>query len=425
MARLPDGIVSFTRGFWPHDPVNASRRVAWWLFGAGVFALSPIALYAPVRGNILSVICILVILLRYKTLRFRPVTYALVLFTLLLTAVPALYWGNIKLLFVLAYSLAAIVLASLLDETDLVAFTSLTSTILQVLLVGGVIGLVYVFVGGQALISFPNEDGRMNGLYLTTLSNSVVLRIIRPAGIFDEPGTFSFVICMVAALRHSLRMDRRPTWIMLSMGMITFSLAHVAYTLLHLAAELMTSSARARAFRYAVVVLGLAALAVVFIPVVNTIATDGLFQRFVIRDGNLSGDNRTALFLSAVNQLNWHVFWWGLDADCITNAAECVKKGYAQFGENPLAPLVLYGVFNAWLYYVIEIGLVAVFFVHRNFIALGLFMLLLQRPNVVAFGYSVLIFLVIRAIMRRRSPRAEETPRQSSAASVSMMPRHA
>lgn len=405
---------------------DRSRQVSWWLFGAAIFPLSPIALYAPVKGNIISLGCILVILARYKALRFRPSTYVAVLTALLLTTLPALYWSDVKLLFLSVYSVSAVVVASRMELADLDAFAIFASKVLKVLLIGAIIGFVYTFIGGQPLISFANEDGRMNGLFLTTFSNSHVVRIIRPAGMFDEPGTFSFVICMVAALRHSLRMDRRETWTMLSMGLITFSLAHVAYTLVHLAAELTTSSARARALGYAVVVLGLAALAVMFIPSVNAIATDALFQRFVISDGNLSGDNRSALFQSALHQLDWRVFWWGLDADCITNAAECVRKGYPQFGENPLAPVVLYGIFNSWLYYAIEIALILIFFWRRNFVAFGIFLLLLQRPNVMAFGYSVLIFLVARAVlMRRHSVLSEPGPASAALPPPRMLPRHA
>ena len=389
----------------------SSSRIGWWLFGAAVLPLSPVLLYLPVRGNLISLVCVLVVLARYKPLRFRPAAYFAVLLTLLFTILPALYWSDIKLLFISVYALSAVVLVARLDRADLESFAVITSKILKVLLIGGLIGFVYAFVGGDALISFPNEDGRLNGLFLTTLSNSQVIRIIRPAGIFDEPGTFSFVISMTAALRHSLRMDKRQTWTLLSMGLITFSLAHVAYMLIHLAAELTTSSARARAFAYAVVILTAASAAVAFIPSVNAIANDALFQRFVISDGNLAGDNRSALLRSAMNQLDWRVFWWGLDSSCITDPTVCATRGYPQFGENPLAPLVLYGLFNAWLYYALELSLLAMFVWRRNPVAVGVFLVLLQRPNVMAFGYAVLIFMVARAIVERppRIPAARAT----------------
>lgn len=201
-----------------------SSRLGLWLFAAAILPLSPVTLYLPVKGNVLSLGCILVILLRFKQPRFSASTYFAFLLTLAFTALPALYWNDIKLLFLPVYILSALVLAPRMDRQDLEEFAHTASKILVVLLIGCVIGFVYVLLGGEAIFQFANEDGRLNGLFLTTLSTSKVLRIIRPAGIFDEPGTLSFVICMIAALRHGLRMEKRTTWIMLSLGLITFSI---------------------------------------------------------------------------------------------------------------------------------------------------------------------------------------------------------
>lgn len=383
------------------------RKVAVWVLLAAVIPLSPVALFLrPLTGNIFSLLCIAWIFFHYHSIRFTPSIYLAAIATIAGSLLCAAYWGQLKLAVLPIYFVSALLLVSRLDSEEIAYFADIASKVLVVMLVGCVIGFLYVFFGGQALIEFPNEDGRMNGLYLTTLSNSKVLNILRPAGIFDEPGTLSFVLCMIAAIRHSLRMDKRTTWIMLSLGLITFSMAQAVYVLLHLAAELKTSTARALKYTIGFVAIGTTVIA--FVPMIYAVLSNNLFQRFVLQDGALVGDNRSSLFVSAVNHLNGRVFWWGLDADCITNRAACIQKGYDAFGENPLAPLVLYGVFNSWPYYMLQAALLTFFLWRRNLVAMGVFLVLLQRPNVMSYSYAILILLAFKAIwyssVSRRDP---------------------
>jgi len=383
-------------------------RVATLLFLAGIMSLSPIFLYTPpVKGNVFSLLCILLAFVFYKKMQIKASTFLVVMLTLLLALLPAVYWFELKLLLLPIYFLSAVAIASRITEGERRSFVTLSSTILLLVLIGCWIGFVYVFLGGEAIVSFPNEDGRMNGWYLTTLSNSKVLRVIRPCGIFDEPGTLSFVTCMIAALRHTLKMDRRRTWMLLGLGLITLSVAHLFYAALHLAAELKKSTGKA--LKYVVLIGGLASVAVLFIPAVLEILSNNLFQRFVLQDGQFAGDNRSQLLLVALNYLDGRVFLWGLDVDCVTNAAACISKGYLQFGENPLAPLVLYGIFLSWPYYVLQGLLLAVFVVRLNFIALAIFALLLQRPSMMAFGYALLVAIAVLPILPALFKRSSTT----------------
>ena len=72
----------------------------------------------------------------------------------------------------------------------------------------------------EELFSIVNEDSRSNGFYLSTFSNSYVRGVIRPAGIYDEPGALSFVACIIAALRKIRGFSEKGTWIILILGLL-------------------------------------------------------------------------------------------------------------------------------------------------------------------------------------------------------------
>jgi hypothetical protein len=112
------------------------------------------------------------------------------------------------------------------------------------------------------------------------------------------------------------------------------------------------------------------------------------------------------------------VFFWGLDSNCVTNVAACMSKGYLQFGENPLGPLVLYGILIAWPYYLLEAALLLIFVVRFNFIALAIFALLLQRPSLMSFGYSLLVLLAVEPLLRTLSKSRSIDVQPNSAAAV-------
>jgi len=75
--------------------------------------------------------------------------------------------------------------------------------------------------------------------------------------------------------------------------------------------------------------------------------------------------------------------------------SSCVDLGFENYGENPLSLLVHYGGFLAFPYYFALSYLVIYSVWRRDFIMLGIFLLLLQRPYTMSYGYSMLILLTI------------------------------
>ena len=116
-------------------------------------------------------------------------------------------------------------------------FLTLATAFMLVLLIGAIIGFALALNGAQPLFDIANSDGRPNYFYYTTFSNMRWGNVIRSSGLYDEPGAFSYMICAVSALRHLRGRDARVTWLMLGMGFVTLSLAHLVYVLLHALAE--------------------------------------------------------------------------------------------------------------------------------------------------------------------------------------------
>jgi hypothetical protein len=115
-------------------------------------------------------------------------------------------------------------------------------------------------------------------------------------------------------------------------------------------------------------------------------------------DGRLAGDNRTDLIRNAWSYLNPRSFWFSVDARCAIGMVNCDDMGYAHYGENPLSPLVGWGLLVAWPYYanLAQLGLLSI--LRFTVLPLGLFFLLLQRPYTLSYGYALIILLTTRIL---------------------------
>jgi hypothetical protein len=309
----------------------------------------------------------------------------------LAATVVALYWHDFKLPFAPLYFLVAAVALSAMPEQGQRALVARLSALLQILCIGAMLGFSYALMGGMPLFELPNLDGRTNYFYLSTFTNVVLGKVIRPSGIFDEPGTLSYFICMVAASRHMMGMSKRGTWTLLMSGLITLSLAHILYMVLHMLSERILS----KRFLFWLVVLACVLVGLSFHPAVADLLNDAFFKRFVVVDGQLAGDNRSALFLNAYRHLDMASFLVGLDPTCVTDYLTCKAK-FGMLGENVLGPLVQGGIFISLPYYLVLAWLLVAGCARRsNWVLIGLALLLMQRPYVMTYGYALLIMLAL------------------------------
>lgn len=360
------------------------------LLVATVVAISPIAYWlVPVRGNLLFIgCCLLVLVLRVGEVRATPRRLLWIAGGALLALAHAAWWQDLKLAFFPAYLALSVVTVAALSARSARLFVQYMTVLLAALAVGGLVGQAYAYLGGAPLLTIENPDGRPAGLYALTMSNDVIGNLIRPAGVFDEPGALAFYICMTAACRAVLDMPRRTTWLLLAGGLPALSLAHLAYMACHLLSERLLTARALRALLAGALVLGAASLH----PAVQRTVEERIGARLAIADGRLAGDNRSELLGNAAAYVDLRSAVVGLDPRCITDWLGCQRK-YRRFGENFLTPLVQGGILVSWPYYAVVAALLAAGLrSRRHLYYAGVAALLLQRPYVLSAGYCLLIY---------------------------------
>jgi hypothetical protein len=262
--------------------------------------------------------------------------------------------------------------------------------------IGAIIGFAYAYVGGAPLLEINNIDGRENGLYLSTMSNVYLLGIIRPSFIYDEAGAFSFILCATVALRELLGRSRGPSFFMMLGGLITFSVAHILLTLVFLAFRLGPAKTMAV----------VAALVVILIPVAaNSEEFEFFFSRFEVTDGQLSGDNRSIQITNFMEVVSPRILLFG-DVDCHSRA-DGICEEHGDISASPITPTYKGGIMALLVQLCVHVGLIVAFFTHRRFrfAALGMTLLLLQRPYFDVSGYGFLTYLMLFLMLDRSAKR--------------------
>lgn len=378
------------------------------LLVAAVLTISPVfAWLVPVRGNLLFIgCCALVLLLRVRDIRLGPRRLLWIGLGALLALAHAAWWQDLKLAFFPAYLGLSIVTVAALSQRAARLFVRYLTAVLALLAAAGLAGQVYAWLGGAPLFTIDDPDGRPASLYLLTMTNDVAGNLIRPAGIFDEPGAFAFYICMTAACRSLLGMPRRATWLLLAGGLPTLSLAHLVYMLFHLLSEPLLSARALRALAAGALALGAALLH----PATQSMVEEGIAARLVVEDGRLAGDNRSELLSNAARYVGLESSVVGLDPRCIGDWMTC-QRVYRRFGENVLTPLVQGGILMSWPYYATLAALLAAGLrARRRLVCVGVAALLAQRPYVLSVGYCLLIQFFCQLAWLRQAPRQGRTP---------------
>ena len=361
----------------------------------GLVMISPLFPYFGIRGLFLTVALFMVVFLAFGGVRTRMSYWFLFasLVVLVLACAPTLYWMDGRYVVTSVFLIFSLFLLQLTNLRVLDSFLTLATALMFVLLVGAVIGFVLALNGVQPLFDITNTDGRPNHFFYTTFTKIRWGNVIRPSGFYDEPGAFSFMVCAVAALRHLRGRDARVTWLMLGMGFVTLSLAHLVYVLIHAMAEKLR-------FRN---VVGIIATLLPLILVAGylggfEIVEKRLLSRATITEtGQLVGDNRSWRMINAAEHMrrNPPSILFGAHPSCRFDQDACKEK-FPLMGENPLSPLVMQGLFISWPYYLALVVLFMAPLLGRKYIVSMAFgALLLQRPYLLGIGYSLIGLLVV------------------------------
>jgi hypothetical protein len=372
------------------------------VFGS-VFVRSPVVYSLGFRSLLvmpLSLIVLLVVLILHN--RKLPIGVVLfVLAALVTSSITGLYWGSWMASLLPSLFGVSLLTAFVASNKELKKTVTIGSVILLVFLLGAWLAFVLQLFGVSSVGTFYSASGRAIEFYYLSLAIPIHTDFIRPSGIYDEPGAFSFVICVFALLRNFMNLDKRLTWSLLFLGFVTFSLAHLVYVFFHFLAERNIL----RSFKKIMIV------GCVFVAVLSTTGIWHNFEHYLLGRLALStnsdrifvGDNRSSLLANAVTFLKNSEFKqlsFGTDLSCIEGTTECGKK-IPGVGSNPLSPLVYRGILITWPYYLYLFFSLGFGVVRREFMPLfAIGLLFMQRPSVMSSGYSMLAALVLVVFLR-------------------------
>jgi len=254
-----------------------------------------------------------------------------------------------------------------------------------------IVGAFYYYAGGPPLFSLHLSNGGTNSLYLMTFSNATDF-FIRPSAIYDEPGAFSFYICITVALRSLLRMSTQTSGLLLLGGLITLSLAHVIFCVIWTVWLLMSINDRQINLKGILIMTAILLLAGL---IYKTGLLDWTFDRAIEFYENPWTNPRQRSLDNTINALTQsdlkNALWFGFDADCVSRKDTCID-----FGENPLTPLIYGGLLVAWPYYAfLIIAFASPLYSSHGLIYAGVGVLLLQRPYILEFPYSAIMTLML------------------------------
>jgi hypothetical protein len=155
-------------------------------------------------------------------------------------------------------------------------------------------GAIYASHGGVPQFSTANLDGKVNQWYLSTFSRENYGGVIRPAWIFDEPGTLSYFLTCIAVAREFAGMRRFPTLVIVLGGLISYSTAQLVIAVLYVMYLVLSGRGRWMSLLRPIVVLLVLLLA--------TIPTSGMMDDLYENSQYLSRIDRSQGLLTGNNR---------------------------------------------------------------------------------------------------------------------------
>jgi hypothetical protein len=373
---------------------EASKYINPFLFIlATIVSISPVIhFYSPIKGNVISVLALLFLLIpnaRYIANKFRIAIF--ISSSILLSGASAIYWGEAKYLLLQTYFILSVLTLFSLNDSDLKKTIRYLTLIFLLLLLGAFVGYFYAYYHGNPIIVITNPDGRSNSLFLSTFTTSIFGNVIRPSGIFDEPGALSFLVCILVCMRELFKLNRKISWLLLFMGLITSSIAHLIFCFFYLIHSSQTVKFSKKIILYTCLVVVAFLTMLYFIPSIHSL----LFDYYLNRFNSSIGQDRITTTLIAISYLNASSFFWGVDSSCALGSVLCWFMRFSNYGDNPLSLLIHWGFLISWPYY---LSLIYSFWrgaVKKDFYIFGLFLLLLQRPYIMSYGYSLLLVFAL------------------------------
>lgn len=262
------------------------------------------------------------------------------------------------------------------------------TSIFFILLYGSWLAFFYYKLGGPPLFNLTNPDGRESYFLLTTFSNT--LEPLRPAGIYDEPGAFSFYICLLVTLRSLTNKAIKQSSYLLLLGLITQSIAHFSFMFIWFLGLFFFDKKFSHIKIYKKIFALIATVSIILI-IYMTGLFDWAINRAIYYNENPDATGRIPALVNIYYEINDNILnlFFGFSEGCI-NRTNCY------FGENVLTPLVYGGILASWPYYAFLVIIFSLSILKKEmYFLFGLILILIQRPYFLELPYSMSLCLII------------------------------
>ena len=349
---------------------------------------SPILLHFGIRGIYLLPINLLLFLFFSYVLKRKLNNKIIILLTILLSLnlITTIFWFDFRIFLLPFWIIVAILTITIATKDEISKLVDILSVVIILLIIGAFLSFFLALAGMSPIANLSDKWGTTRIYsYGFTLSNTIFKNIIRPAGIYDEPGAFSFFICVVVFLRNRLSKNENVSILILIAGLITFSITHVFFIFFYLISLNLNFKKILPPLIiliFSFFILFSSDLYIIFDQLVNSRLTT-LYESGSDNERYLAFENCIRLLTNYSR-----VFFVGIHSNCLFEIVKCVNE-YGIICCNPLEPLISSGIFISWPYY---FGLVYLLISglkkRKNLLYLGFIILFLQRPGIYNAGYS-------------------------------------
>jgi hypothetical protein len=363
-----------------------------------LFSASPVLFSIGINHSIILLLTFLLFLHKEASniyLTFKTPSISAIIMFLCFTIL-SIVWNDFIFLFACLHLFFWFLILNKMAISDYREILTHATKTLEILAGLSIIAHFLYLLDFKPLFSITNPNSLPNYYYYTTFSNDITERYMRPSGIYDEPGTFSFILCVVASCREMMGMNKFKTTRLLILGISTLSLAHFIFLSFYLLSIIKVQTFKKGKFIFLFI------LVAIFLSSTDYI-NDTIFSRFETSDERLfAGDNRSqSIFqaLSVISDNNFSIFNGMGSSNNSTLDTEYLQ---GMVGQNPLSLLIFYGLIGSWPYYLLLIYMAAYPLIKgRIFLHLfGVMLLLLQRPYIYAPCYSFFISILFLSSLR-------------------------
>lgn len=380
-------------------PISLVKLNSYLLLMSLMVGLSPIPLIAfGISGLYLSVFLTLILIsvnliFFWRSVHFtRQSFYALLV--LFFGSIVSVYWQDISYLKVHLLIFVAIIACSPLIKIDHLHLSDLFIRFCAGSVLASILSLLYSLYNPPDWMGIL-PDGRGYYFFFSSFSNYYNGFFTRPSFIFDEPGTYSFVLCFSVTYRTLINnFESNVNFLRLLVafgGLVTLSLAHLIFLfflIFHFRSVKLTLA------------IFLSALVLINLSFDTPVSSDPVTfdQRLASISADPESDVRISSFFESLSLTNDSLLF-GLDSRCQYDREYC-NQLYGVIGEHFLAPIIINGLFGS-IHYYFALAILIFFAIRWGpfFPIVGFVLLLAQRPYLMDFSYSLMGMLIFAILV--------------------------